>query len=281
MAATLGINLEENCFITIPGGTQETFVKDHLSIGKICQMMCCPICCAYVPLASKNRKIEYFRQCGCCKCSWAMNHDGQLAGKVKDVGCCDNGCLFGCCPCLTCGGKIKLMGMENGKGEEKFVFAEELFPCWPIAKACGMWCAPLAMCCLGCQGCCKYCSGTEFKSITQPVFKGGWKRSDGQDPEKIGEFVLTQRFEPVACCFAVPKPLRYYFKPASLEAEKLTTEEMASLAMVLQLYRGMPTPCKCCSPAGFRIPWGLQCTDMGLMTHTSWSTVQDVLKASD
>eukprot|EP00927_Polykrikos_kofoidii_P031768 TRINITY_DN2723_c0_g1_i1.p1 TRINITY_DN2723_c0_g1~~TRINITY_DN2723_c0_g1_i1.p1 ORF type:complete len:327 (-),score=43.45 TRINITY_DN2723_c0_g1_i1:152-1036(-) len=282
ITATIGIHVEETVFVDFPDEAgKEHFVKDHLDLGKLLQMMCCPICCLYVPWAGKKNKMEYYRECGLCKCPYAVKLNEKHVGKVHDVRCCDNGCMFCCCPILTCGGHAKIMGMDGQEGLEKFVFAKSLFPCWPLVQACAMVCAPLGFCCVGMDGCCNYCKGSEFKSITQPVYKGPWKRSDGTEPEKIGEFTTTQRFNPVCCCCAVGTPLKYYFRPTNEIGQKLVNDELAALSLVLQLYRGMPVPCAQCSPAGFQMPYGIPCLDIGLGTRTSWRSVQEVMKDSD
>jgi hypothetical protein len=250
-----------------------------LDISKMLQMLLLPCCCVYVPFASKTRKIEYARDCGLCSCPYRVELDGVKVGKVRDVGCCDNGCMFVCCPWLTCGGHVKIMGMDGTDGQEKFVFAKELFPCWPLVSACALGCAPLGMCVAGMDGCLQYCNGREFKSITQPVFKGPWNRSDGE-PHKVGQFVITQRYTPACCCLASPTPLQYYFEATSPEGQNLAKEDRVALSLALQLYRGMPVPFKCCSSAGFQMPYGICCTDVGLMTTTTWSSVQEVLARS-
>lgn len=285
MKASVGIHVEETVFVNFPRNdgkpvVPENFVRDHLEIGKLCQMMMCPACCLYVPWAGGENKMEYVRNCGVCTCPYAVSLNDVQVGKVHDVGCCDNGAFFCCCPCLTCSGHVKLMGMDKISEGEKFVFAKKLFCCWPCVQACAMGCAPLGMCCQGMSGCMHYCEGTEFKKITQPVYRGPWKRSDG-DPEQIGEFVVSQRFNPVCCCIAVPTPLKYYFKPTTQYGEQLEKENLAILSLVLQLYRGMPVPCKCLSPPGFQIPRGVSCMDIGLGTKTAWKTVQEIMKDSE
>lgn len=283
MGSSLGIHIEETVYLDIPGSGHESFVKDHVSLCKLCKMFMCPSCCLFVPLVSKNNKIEYYRDCGLCRCPYAVTLNGQKVGKVHRVKCCDNGCLFCMCPALTCGGKIKVLGMDGVGGTEKFIFAKSLFPCWPCVQACAVSCAPLGVCCVACDGCCQYCKGTEFKRITQPVYKGPWSRSSGVDPTKIGEFVITQRFNPICCCAAAPVPLRYYFKPTTQEGEQLAKEDLVTLALVLQIYRGMPAPCSLFQKAAadFQMPTGVCCLDVGLDTQTQWSTVQEVMRDSD
>ena len=210
-----------------------------------------------------------------------MTLNGQKVGKVHDVGCCDNGCRMCCCPCLVCSGKIKLMGMDGADGTEKFAFARTLFPCWPCIVTMGYACAPLGICCIGMSGCKNYCAGTEFRKITQPVYKGPWSAMSGQEPEKMGDFVMTQRFQPVSCCCAIPIPLKYYYVPTSEYGKSLGQQDLANLSLVLQLYRGLPVPCKQCSPTGFAVPTGVWCLDCGLDTTVTWNSVQDILREAD
>merc|ERR1712187_852690 len=205
----------------------------------------------------------------------------KRAGKVHDVGCCDNGCMFCMCPILTCSGFIKVMGMDGHDGEEKFVFAKSLFPCRRIIQSCALVCAPIGICCVSMDGCLNYCKGSEFKTITQPVYKGSWSRSMGTDPQQIGEFITSHRFHPVTCCCAVDTPLKFYYKPINEAGQKLIAEDLAALSLVLQLYRGMPVPCKMCSPVGFQMPHGVPCLDIGLGTKTQWKTVMQVMEDSE
>jgi len=279
MKSTLGINIEETVVMDLPGSSNEHFARDHKSVPQLVKEMLCPCCCISVPLVGAKNKIEYYRQCGVCSCPYAVKLNGEQVGRVKDVGCCDNGCMFCCCPCLTCSGKTKVMGMANKSGDEVFVFTKELFPCWPCLQSFAMGCAPLGMVCVGIDGCCHYCNGTEFKSITQPVYKGPWTRGN-PEPEKVGEMVITQRFRPVTPLLAIPTPLKYYFKPTSEAGAKLAVDELVTLSLAMQLYRGMPAPCANCSPAGFQMPTGVWCLDLGMQTKIMWSTLQQVMQHS-
>jgi len=284
--ATIGIHCEETVFIEFPGtGKREDFVRDHIELGKLCQMMCCPACCLFIPWAGATTKMEYYRDAGCGKCPYAVSLNSQKVGKVHDVGMCDNGFMFVMCPALTCSGYIKLMGMDgqdqNGGGfAEKFTFAKALFPCWPCVQGVAQCCAPIGMACVAMNGCCRYCQGSEFQRITQPVYKGPWQRTDGSDPEQIGEFVMTHRFSPVNCCCAAPAPLKFYFKPTTPYGESLVKSDLTVLSLVLALYRGLPAPCKCCSSADFQMPTGVSCLDIGLGTKVTWLTVTEVMRDS-
>jgi hypothetical protein len=279
--ATIGIHCEETIFIEFPGaGKREEFVKDHIDMGKLCQMMCCPACCLFIPWAGATTKMEYYRDPGCGKCPYAVSMNGTKVGKVHDVGCWDNGCMFVCCPILTCGGYVKLMGMDGHDGTEKFTFAKGLFPCWPCVQACAQFCGPIGMGCMAMSACCHYCSGSEFQRITQPVYKGPWKRTDGTDPEQIGNFIITNRFAPVNCCCAAPTPLKFYFKPTTPYGQQLISEDLTVLSLVLAIYRGLPAPCKCFSSADFQMPTGVSCLDLGLGTTVKWFTVTEVMRDS-
>merc|ERR1719291_1167588 len=108
------------------------------------------------------------------------------------------------------------MGMDGADGNEKFLFTKELFPCWPCIESLARGCVPLAGLWMGVSGCCHYCAGQEFFKIYQPVYNGGWTRSGGGDPEKIGEFVMSYRFNPCCCCCAIPTPMKFYFMPSNM-----------------------------------------------------------------
>lgn len=280
MESPVSINVEETVFVTFPGQPQEKFITGHIGLYDLCCMMMFPCCCAKVPLIGQKSLMEYKQQCGPCGCPWAVSLDGNLVGKARDPGCCDNGCMFLCCAPCTCSGHIKLMSMDDKTGQERFVFARELFTCWICCQALGFACKPVCFGCVSMNGCCKYCSGTEVQTITQPVFKGPWSRSLGTAPQQIGEFVMSQKFLPCGPCTALPFPMRYYFKATSPEGAALGKDDMTLLAMVLQLYRGMPVPCKLFSSASFVAPTGIPMADMGLGSTVKWASIQEVLQSS-
>jgi len=279
--APIGVNVEETLFMSPPGSlAPEQFLLDHISVAKMCKMMACPVCCLFVPFQGKTNKLEYSRDCGPCSCPYKVTLNGTLAGNVKDVGCCDNGCWFCCCSCFTCSGHIKLMGMEDATGTEKFTFLKELFCCWVCVEKCGLGCAPCCAVLRSCAGCYHYCEATEFQKITQPVYAGPWNRGMDAKPEQLGEFVITNRFQPISCCCAVPTPTKYYFKPTTPAGHALTKEDLTNLSLVLQLYRGMPGPCKACSCVGFQRPTGVLGLDFGLNTKSEWISIQQVMEDS-
>jgi len=279
--ARLGINVEETIYIKDRNGINEVFMLDQLDMTKLCQMICCPVCCTFVPLTSENRKMEYQKICGLCSCKWAVNIDERMVGGMKDVGCCENGCMFCCCPCFVCDGYAKVMGMVNANQEEKFVFTSKLFPCWPLVGALGLVFAGFGLLGVSMQGCYNYVNGTSVKTITQPVYAGPWKRGTNPEPPKqIGTFHLVQRFTPCGLCCACPTPMRAYYKATTPEGANITVEDHNILTLVLALYRGLPVPCKCLSPAGFRSPTGIPCLDIGLQVEEKWSSPKQVLMES-
>jgi len=281
-AATLGINMEETVFVKFPGADHaETFMYDRVTNCDLIKMMLLPCCCLIVPWVSKTRQMKYALECTCCSGNWTVLINDALVGRTRMAACCENGCLFEVCPCLTCGGKLKMIAMEDGNHNEQFLLARNLFPCWPAVTACATVCVPLGTLCVSIDGCCKYCNGQQIKTITQPVYKGPWTRTSGVDPEKIGEFVITQRFNPIGLCCAAPTPMKYFFRPTSADGTKLSADAMSGLSMVLQLYRGMPSPCKVFSSGGgLQIPAGVPCADVGLDTEVSWMTVPEVMAMS-
>lgn len=281
-AAALGINMEETVFVKFPGSANaDTFMMDRIENCELIKMLMCPCCCLIVPWVSKSKQMKYALECTGCSCNWTVLLNDALVGRTRMPACCENGCMFECCPWLTCGGKFKMIGMNGADNVERFVIAKSLFPCWPCVQTCAITCAPLGAFCTQIDGCCKYCNGQQIKTITQPVYKGPWTRTSGEEPVQIGEFVITQRFHPVSCCVAVPTPMKYFFRPTSAEGTKLVGDDLAGLSMVLQLYRGMPAPCKVFgSGGGLQIPQGIPCTDVGLDTTVSWMTVPEVMAMS-
>lgn len=279
--ASIGMNVEETLYINLPEGLQH-FVMDHIDIGDMCKMICCPLCFATVPWISQSRKMRYTRSCECCcNCPYRVFLDTKLAGKSHKVKCSDNGLCFCLCPIFTCNGHAKLVGFDDKNGDEKFVFAKDLYPCWPVAESIAVFCAPLGLCCNSMRGCCSYCGGNEFLSITQPVYKGPWNRSSGSEPEKIGNFVMSYRYKPIGCCCALPSPLKFYYKGTTLAGKQLDEEDMALMSLILAIYRGLPTPCPCAGGgAGFQKPTGVSCLDMGLNAEYKWQSVGEIMAES-
>lgn len=276
--ARMGLTVEEHIHFKQPDGTNEVFLLDKLEMSKLIMDMCCPVCCTHIPFTSDKRTMEYTKLCGLCSCRWAVSIDGVEVGAMKDVGCCENGCMFWCCPCLTCDGYAKVMGMANAGKEEKFVFAKKLMPCWPLAMACGAFVGALCIPCVSMQGCYNYINDTPIMTVSQPVYQGPWNRASNSEPPKaIGKFYSAFRWIPIGLCCACPLPMKYYYKATTPEGYNLGNDQPL-LAMVLSLYRGLPTPCKICSPAGFQIPTGMPCFDIGLETETTWSNVRETMK---
>jgi hypothetical protein len=277
----LGVTVEQTIHLKAPDGSNEVFLMDELAMEKLVQNVCCPVCCTYIPFTSDKRKMEYKKLCGCCSCRWAVSIDDVPAGQMADVGCCDNGCLFCMCPCLTCDGYVKLMGLENANKEEKFVFLSKLMPCWPLAMGLGALVGGITLPCLLMQGCYQYVNGQSIKTISMPVYQGPWSRgkSSGQPPLELGKFYIAQRFIPIGICCAAPIPMRVHYKATNTEGYDLGGDSPL-MGMVLSLIRGMPTPCKCCSPAGFRVATGWPCFDIGLETETTWSSTKEAMNTT-
>lgn len=281
--ALAGINVEETVYMDFQdGGGKESMVLDHMEIGKVCKMVCCPMCCLFVKLAGKKNKIQYQREClGCCNCPYSVWKNGVMQGRVSDVKCCANGLWFWLCPILNCTGHVKMMSMQDANGIEKIVFTKKLFMCWKPVAVVSLFCAPLGICVMGMTGCVKYCSGREFLTITQPVYSGPWLRASGGEPQQIGEMVQSYRFVPVGCCIAMPTPLKFFFRPTNDQGQKVAQQDLPLLSLTLAVYRGLPVPCRCCSPVDFQTPSGVSCLDLGLGTKTQWQDVQQVMMISE
>jgi len=281
--ATIGMSTEETFFMRPPGaGVEDTYFLDRQDLTELVKMFCCPCCCVFVPWVSAKNKMKYSLDVKCCcDCTYKTELNGRFVGRTRGAGCCDNGWTFCLCPCLTCSGKVKLVGVEGHDGAEHFVFAKSIFPCWPLVQCLAQACGCTGLLCASMIGCYHYITGEQIKTITQPVYKGPWSRTGGTEPQKVGEFVTSQRFHPVTWCCAVPRPMQYYFKPTTADGTKIAETNLAALSMMLQIYRGMPAPCKMCSScAEFQKPYGVSCLDVGLDTETSWQTVQQVLMDS-
>merc|ERR1712117_910575 len=97
----------------------------------------------------------------------------------------------------------------------------------------GTACATLGMCCISMKGCCQYCSGEEFMTITQPVYQGPWKRSDGSEPEQIGEMHMAYRFRPATLCCAFPTPLKVYYRSTTEKGKVSAQQHLALFSLVL------------------------------------------------
>jgi len=277
MESALSINMEETMFATFPGEGKEQFLSGHVSNCDLCWMMNCPVCCAVVPFTGKKNNITYVRECLFLSCPWSVQLNGLTTGRVQAAGCCDNGCCFCCCPCLTCSGHVKMIGLADERGAEKYTVLRELCCCWPICSGLSLACKPLCFCCVSMYGCKQYaCNATEIQNITQPIYKGPWSRSDGT-PQKVGEFVLQKRFVPFLCCLACPQPMKVYYRPTTQEGMTMSKEDVSMLSIVLQLYRGMPVPCKLCASADFQTPQGIPFADWGLGTSVTWTSVQEAM----
>lgn len=275
----VGLTMEQEVWCKYKGEVQY-YVADHKPISMLCKEMCCPICCAHSPWVSAHSRMMYKLVYRCpCTLQWHVIVDQDLIGKVADLGPCDNGCFFCICPCLTCDGSIKIAHVVDHRGTERLTLQKKLFCCWPCVQACSTMCVPFAFCARSMYACCRYCSEHEILVITQPVY-GAWQRGDQPVPE-LGRLIQMLRWEPIGCCCASPTPMKYYFMANDNHGQELDDEQLIRIGMLLQLYRGLPHPCKACGcgSAQFQHPTGLPCLDLGLHTTVSWHSVQDAEKA--
>jgi len=273
----VGITLEQEVWCQ-KGRDIDYYVNDHKPLSMLCKEMMCPCCCAHSVWASAKNKLRYQLEYKFpASCHWAVFVDGTQIGKVQDLGPCDNGTLFCLCPCLACDGSIKIARIVDERGVEKVTLQKELFCCWPFIQAFGALCAPFAAQVRSMYACCKYCGETEILVITQPVYPS-WNRGDVPVAE-MGRLIQMLRWEPIGCCCASPTPMKYYFMASPAQA--VDDDQLVRLGMILQLYRGLPHPCKLCGCGGakFQQPTGLPCLDLGLNTTTSWHSVQDAERA--
>jgi len=282
MATLTGVHIAEHMFFDWQDGSQkEQMVKGHTTIKDLLKMACCPLCCAICPYMGDRNKIEYRRECeSLCACPYAVFKNGVKQGKVKGVGCCDNGAYFCLCGCLNFSGHIKMMSLVDNSNEERIVFAKSLYPCWSYVQICATTCAPLGFCCMSLKGCYQYVQEEEFMTITQPVYAGPWTRQSGAEPEKIGDMNLCYRYEPVGCCCAKASPLKIWFDATTESGAKTGADHVALLSVVLATYRGLDPPLKSCLVQDFQQPSGLCCLDLGLGTKVAWKSLSSVMKDS-
>lgn len=285
MYRSAGIELEETVYL-FDGAGRETFVLDHMPLKEVCKMTCCPLCCAHVNYKSHKRKVEYHKECGfcsalgCCSSTFDISMDGVFVGKVHGSGMLENGVMPCLCPCFLCSGKAKILSIL-GKEGEKFTVQRSMHPCWVVRKFCAVSCFPLCYFCHMIDGCCKYRTGHEIRTVKQPIWRGSWKRGEPAS-DLAGYLVITHRFHPVCLCCARPETMRYFFLPEDGHAG-LVDDDLVAIGALLELYRGLPVPCRGLGfgQGTFQIPHGLPCTDHGLDTEVKWESVPDILAESD
>lgn len=279
----MNITFTESLNINFDSG-KEHFTYGHVPVMDTLAMVLFPCCCATVPYTSGHHNITYKMEqlWASCGCTWASYLDGQRVGVLQPQGCCSNGALFCCCPCLTCDGKIKLMGLADGTGQERLLLARQLFPCWsyinPLLDTIGL----LSVVVRPIQGCYMYTQDREVQTISQPVFKGPWTRADPTEPVQVGKLTLSYRYQPVSLCCAAPILIKTSFQAA--EGTRLSKDELTALSLLLQLYGNLPTPCKflgCTSSSLLRIPTGIWCFDLGMMAEYKWESVADAQKSTE
>lgn len=271
------INLTNSCQMMY-GGKINDFIEDSMPLANVVREICCPCVFGFSWWASAYQKMQYERiYTPPCSCKWHVFIDDsrgrKLVGKVKKSSCWEDGIFFCLCPCLACSGRIKITGIEDEAGVEMITLQKELFCCWPCVQGCATLCAPFGILAQSMSACCKYANGVDTLTITQPVFKGPWKR--GETEEELGRLIQINRWKPMSCCCAQSTPMRLYFQPA--RGMTFTDEYFVLVGLLLHLYRGIPVPCRMCGcgGAGFQTPFGLSCLDMGLMTTTDWYSVQE------
>lgn len=281
--AAMSMTTEDSITIAFPGEPPEQLLWDHTDIKSFVFMHFLPCCCASHPLVGRSNKLAFFRQFNMQtkSCPYQVTLNGQLVGKIDGIGPCANGLAYCLCGDFLCSGHVKEMALFDSQGQERFIFAKELFCCWRPCLVCSQKLRPIAECYMNINGCINYLYGTEIQTVTQPIFKGPWSRHTSTSPPlKIGEFVITSRFKPVSLCCATPSMMKVYFRPTSSEGQDLSKEDVALLTMVMQFYRGMPHPWKGVGVAPWHKPLGVACLDYGLGSKYDWKSVTAIMKES-
>ena len=108
------------------------------SCGDECCGLCCPCGSAEVRYASptSQQDLLYTNSCLVCCSGWEASVGSRAIGGMKHPDCCENGCAYGCCPCLTCSGSATLLNFRSAAGYSRYSIRRRMYCCWGPLEAC-------------------------------------------------------------------------------------------------------------------------------------------------
>lgn len=228
---------------------------------KLCVLPCFP----WVKYFAGDDELTYSNDCICLCCPWQVKHGDTKVGSTESPGCCDNGAMFCCCPCLTCTGSIDLQYFKTADGQNKYAIKRDLFCCWPCVASCA--------CCGACGACCSdgfnFCSNRDHIVMREDI------RAAGKGGAKVGNVWTVNRLELFGCC-PYRVPVRYGIDLDA--ATDSTSADLALLGVLPLIYRGIPVPCRCCIIPPVPKLTGISCLDAGRHRDVFYTTQQEMLK---
>jgi len=251
-----------------------------------CWLMCCP-CRPFFQYTSDHDKYIFFNPCVCCCQDWKVEHvaagkergEGKVLGGTTAPCCCENGCMYCFCPCCTCSGNAVLQKLyHHEKGNDKYTIRQRLFCCWTCAGCC----APCGMCFRSCGDCCAYCGNNNYVITTEKLYPAADENNhttkDLADIPDIGKLMMADRIECCGCC-----PVRVPVKYATIldEAGDLDNEMAPVVGILLQIFRGVPVPCKLCTLPPVAAPMGVSCLDVGRSVATIRCEMKEMMELTD
>jgi len=107
------------------------------------------------------------------------------------------------------------------------------------------------------------------------------KNSNGEELDRIrdiGKLMMADRIECCGCC-----PIRVPVKYATVldEAGDLDNEMAPVLGILLQIFRGVPVPCKLCTLPPVATPTGVSCIDVGRSVHTIRCEMREMMELTN
>lgn len=262
-----------------------SFIQDPYACGDLIKQCCCP-CMPWVTYTghtsdAKEMKLGFSHPCLACPCccDWTATTSigGQQGktGELKPAGCCDNGFVNACCPCLKTGPVVEMKFSIDDNN--KYSTRRNLGPIDCFYKCCGMSTCRL---CLPCTFCLKFgCDDTPYRVQTMPFYGESGEdvnAEDGQAP--IGEFVFVDQLKPIMCC-CVPWGVKNSIRMISDIVPD--QNEVVLLALYSQVAKGLPVvnPCTMALSmfSGVPMPIGNDWADVGMNTTTRWLTTGEMM----
>jgi len=252
------------------------------------KLMLCP-CCPFFKYTSPNESFVFSNSCLCCCQDWKVEQltkgsngemqergTGKKMGGTVGPGCCENGCMYLCCPFFLCSGNAILQNMyHHADGHEKNIHTirQQFACCWP----CGRCCAPCGMCSRGCSDCCNYCQDKNYVLTTEKIYPAEDQMSrevDCADTDHVGRIIMADRIGCIGCC-----PFRTPVKYSTIinEAGHLDNEMAAVDGIILMLWKGAPVPCFCCTFPPVNQPTGISCLDIGRQVESDYMTMDQMM----
>jgi len=278
------------------------------SCGDECCTLCCP-CSAEVRYAAQSQgrpmgapppphDLVYKNSCLICCSGWQAWLGNRIVGEMKHPDCCENGCAYTCCRCLTCSGSATLLNFRNGQGATLYSIRRKMYCCWGPLEAvanvagCALLCFPICwpvICCGGAQcpcDSCAYMNGDNAVVLDEAIFPAVGKGDEPVGTVRMTEVIRCAKIGPFRLCFPVRTTTNFAVElrpevaspPLGVAhaSPQQRQDETLLLTLLPLMWRGLDTA-TLIAPSYLRKPSGDGCCNSGRVVQEQRMTFQQAL----